>query len=540
MKIAHKLALSLAIPCSLLIVIELMGERAVTAQNSSIKTIYEDRVVPLRDLKVIADAYAVSVIDTANKTNAGIITAEAGRQELKKAESLIHERWNTYKATYLTPEEKKLADGADNLFNPADQSVTALIHYLDDKQGYIPNQLNEFDGPLYKFIDPISNQINKLVELQLNVVESEYEHSNEINKTNSLMNWIISIAAVSLSLFAGFLIIKHLVNKLGGEPEEVANIANEVAKGNLALRFHSSVPRGSVMEAMQKMDMQLKNILTEVSKISEQVFVTAQELETSSNKSISDLGTQQQDTVQVAAAMNEMTATVAEVARNAQGASQATLNADNEVKDGALLIIDAIDAIHDLSREVEASAQAVSVLSVDSNEIGKVMEVIKNIAEQTNLLALNAAIEAARAGEQGRGFAVVADEVRTLASRTRASTQDIQAMIHRLQAGVSNAVTIMEKGRAEALQTVEITGKTQGILNNIKLSVSQISNVNLQIATAAEQQSMVAEEIHRNIISINHVTDSNVSAAHQVKHYGKEFLDTSQRLQQEISYFKLA
>ena len=331
------------------------------------------------------------------------------------------------------------------------------------------------------------------------------------------------------------------MNTLGGEPEDVAKIANDIAKGNLAIPLdRSKAPPGSVMEAMHKMDLQLKSILTEVSTISQQVFSAAQELEICSSKSIRDLGTQQQETIQVAAAMNEMTATVAEVARNAQGASQATLDVDNEVKDGATLIIDAMNAINDISREAEASAQAVSILSVDSIEIGKVMEVIRNIAEQTNLLALNAAIEAARAGEQGRGFAVVADEVRTLASRTHASTQDIQAMVLRLQTGVANAVTIMEKGRAEALHTVEITGRTQGVLNSIKLSISQISNVNLQIATAAEEQSMVAEEIHRNIVNINQVTDVTVSAAHQVKHYGNELLETSRKLHTQISYFKLA
>ena len=199
MKTAYKLAL--AVPCALLLVIELMGQRAVTAQNTSIKTIYEDRVVPLKDLKIIADAYAVSVIDTANKANAGIITAEVSLQEIQKARLLIQDRWSAYKSTYLTPEEKKLADEASDLFKPADESVAALIQYLSDKRGFIPNQLNEFDGPLYKSVDPISNQINKLVELQLRVVADEYKNSNNIKKENTVLNWIISFIALSLSLF---------------------------------------------------------------------------------------------------------------------------------------------------------------------------------------------------------------------------------------------------------------------------------------------------------------------------------------------------
>ena len=540
MKIAYKLAFALAIPSVLLLLVTVLGERAVKGQNHSIETIYADRVVPLRDLKVIADAYAVSVIDTTNKTNAGLLTAENSAKALKAAKEIISSKWQGYLATYLTSEEKKLADEADRLFKPADKSLNELIHFLQDKHGLIPNQLEAFDGPMYSNIDPISNQINKLVELQLSVVEAEYRHSNEIYRTNTIINWSTTAAALLLSIFARSIIIRCLLEQLGGEPQEVADIANEIAKGNLALVFKNDRPRtNSVMEAMQKMNVQLKNILTEVHAISDHVLLTAQELEHSSNKSIRDLGTQQQETVQVAAAMNEMTATAAEVARNAQGASRATMNADDEVRDGAAHVTEAMQAIKDLSREVEATSEAISVLSTDSTEIGKVMEVIRNIAAQTNLLALNAAIEAARAGEQGRGFAVVADEVRTLASRTHASTQDIQAMIDRLQSGVENAVSIMKKGRSEATQTVELTGKTQDVFSNIKLSISQLNSVNLQIATAAEEQTMVAEEIHRNIVNINQVTELTVSAAHQAKHYGKELLESSRKLQSQISYFKI-
>jgi methyl-accepting chemotaxis protein len=541
MKVAHKLIVTLAIPCTLLVIIGMLGQRAVNTQNQSIKTIYEDRVVPLRDLKIIADAYAVSIIDATNKTNAGLMAAEVCLSELQKAKALIRERWNSYRVTYLTPEEKQLVKEAERLFKPADQIVEQLIQFLYEKRGIVATQLNEFDGELYLHIDPISNEINKLVELQLNVVENEYTNSNKIKSTNTVLNWTIILVALALSISAGILIIRHLMSRLGGEPEDVARIANEVASGNLAINLGKfNLPQGSIMEAMQKMDMRLKTIINEVSNISNLILTSAQELDISSENSIHALGTQQQDTVQVATAMHEMTATVAEVARNAQDASRSTIDADGEVRDGAVLILDTMHAVNDLSREVEASAQAISSLSADSIEIGKVMEVIRNIADQTNLLALNAAIEAARAGEQGRGFAVVADEVRTLASRTRASTQDIQVMVNRLQSGVANAVTIMEKGRAEASRAVEITSKTQNVLNRIELSVSHISNLNLQIATAAEEQSMVAEEIHRSVVSINQVTDLTADTAYRVKHYGKELLETSEKLHKQMRFFKLA
>ncbi|THB70290.1 MAG: methyl-accepting chemotaxis protein [Gammaproteobacteria bacterium] len=209
----------------------------------------------------------------------------------------------------------------------------------------------------------------------------------------------------------------------------------------------------------------------------------------------------------VATAMTEMSATVHEVARNATEAAEAAQRADEETSKGKMVVSQAIEAIDLLASEVNDAAQVIHRLEQDSDEIGAVLDVIRGIAEQTNLLALNAAIEAARAGEQGRGFAVVADEVRTLAQRTQQSTQEIQNMIERLQSGAQDAVKAMEQGRSRAQVGVEQAAEAGTSLETIAQAVGTISDMNTQIATAAEEQSVVAEEINLNIVSISDMAD---------------------------------
>ncbi|MFA5627780.1 MAG: PAS domain-containing methyl-accepting chemotaxis protein [Thiohalomonadaceae bacterium] len=218
---------------------------------------------------------------------------------------------------------------------------------------------------------------------------------------------------------------------------------------------------------------------------------------------------QQSETDQVATAITEMSASVQEVARNAQNTADAADKADNEAREGHQVVGNTSSAIGRLAGEIEKAAAVIQQLEERSNDISSVLEVIRGIADQTNLLALNAAIEAARAGEQGRGFAVVADEVRTLASRTQQSTQEIQTMIENLQAGARSAVEVMQLSRKQADNSVDQARLAASSLNSITSSVGVITDMSAQIAAAVEEQSAVSEEINRNIISIRQVSDAN-------------------------------
>jgi len=262
------------------------------------------------------------------------------------------------------------------------------------------------------------------------------------------------------------------------------------------------------------------------------------ELSVVTEKSGELTSTQQSESQQLAAAMNEMAATAQEVAKNASDAATAVHEAESSAQHSAEIAVEAMCAMDNLVAEVEGAAGVITQLENDSSSIGMVLDVIKGIAEQTNLLALNAAIEAARAGEQGRGFAVVADEVRTLASRTQESTNEIQSMIEKLQSGTRAAVKVMmhakelgEGGSAQTEATAEALAEISG-------TIKSISDMTTQIASAAEEQTAVAEEMSRNIVSISEVADSTVAGSMQTAETTERLKSLSEQLQSSLGEYR--
>lgn len=256
-----------------------------------------------------------------------------------------------------------------------------------------------------------------------------------------------------------------------------------------------------------------------------------------SNKATEGTRNQQNNTAQVASAINEMATSVQAVAENAKEASTAANKTDKIVSEGNVVVENNLAALRGLASKVDEAAAVIEKLESHSSNIGIVLEVIKGIADQTNLLALNAAIEAARAGEQGRGFAVVADEVRTLASRTQESTAEINQTIELLQSEAQNAVAVMESGRQQAhigLEQAKATGET---FDAIAKAVTVISEMNAQIASAGEQQAIVVDEINRNIIDINEIAEEGANDANTMANSCENLVDKSGELKSSVEQF---
>ncbi|MCF1182294.1 methyl-accepting chemotaxis protein [Marichromatium gracile] len=324
---------------------------------------------------------------------------------------------------------------------------------------------------------------------------------------------------------------------------QVAGRLDEIAHGKGDLT-HRLVAEGrdelaDLARAFNAFVDKIQQLIVEVNAASAQLASAAEQLSANSSESRNQVQLQQRESEQVATAMNQMTATVQGVAQNANETARAVSTTLREATSGEAVVRHSVDSIDALAEAVEGAAEVINRLSADSDDIGRVLEVIRAIAEQTNLLALNAAIEAARAGEQGRGFAVVADEVRTLADRTRHSTEEIREMIERLQQNADSAVKAMHAGRVKARDSVSQAGEAGQSLKTISASVERISDMANQIASAAEQQSAVTEEINRNITNIAHSIETTLGGSEQSAQASDQVAQLAAQLHHLMARFKV-
>ncbi|MGV8916876.1 MAG: methyl-accepting chemotaxis protein [Pseudomonas sp.] len=290
---------------------------------------------------------------------------------------------------------------------------------------------------------------------------------------------------------------------------------------------------------MQQMTVSLRELIGGIGDGVRQIASAAEQLSAVTAQTSVGVTSQREETDQVATAMNQMTATVTEVARNAEEASHAAIQADQQAREGDKVVCEAIAQIERLAVEVVNSTRAMNQLRQESDKIGSVLDVIKSVSQQTNLLALNAAIEAARAGEAGRGFAVVADEVRGLAQRTQQSTEEIEELIAALHNGTQQVAATLDNSRALTDSSVELSRRAGSSLEQITRTVSTIQNMNQQIATAGEQQSAVAEEITRSVLNVRDIAEQTATASQQTAASSIELAKLGSHLQRLVGKFKV-
>ncbi|EJK2115000.1 chemotaxis protein [Vibrio navarrensis] len=331
---------------------------------------------------------------------------------------------------------------------------------------------------------------------------------NEVNaRFWSTAQWQLFLCLVIAgAILTGLIIsIRKMLNLLGGEPNDVRKAVQAVAQGHIQTSFDTQAPQGSIYQAVQEMSRSLAQMITNLDSSMHALRGELASVESRSDSIAHLSASQQQSTAMIATAMTEMASSANHVADSASDTARNTDEADKQSQHTQKLINNTVANIQGLANQLGTASQAVADLDQDVNNIVKVLDVIGDIAEQTNLLALNAAIEAARAGEQGRGFAVVADEVRNLAGRTQASTKEIQQMINNLQQGSRNAIQTMEVCAETSQSTVVESKNASDALQQIVIALESISSMSQQIATAAAEQTQVSDDIAKRI---NMIEDS--------------------------------
>nr|WP_122309636.1 methyl-accepting chemotaxis protein [Pseudomonas syringae] len=375
------------------------------------------------------------------------------------------------------------------------QLETSLMAYRTTLQNF-----KAATGTIVQARKEMTTQGQDIVKISEDMYKLQLDRRDQESAQARTTQIVCTLLAMILGIIAAVIITRQITRPL----QETLAVVDRIASGDLTqtLAVTRRDELGVLQQGIQRMGSTLRELIGGIRDSVVQIASAAEELSAVTEQTSAGVNSQKVETDQVATAMHEMSATVAEVARNAEQASQAASNADREARDGDKVVGEAIAQIERLANEVGRSADAMTQLEQESDKIGKVMDVIKAVAEQTNLLALNAAIEAARAGEQGRGFAVVADEVRALAHRTQTSTQEVEQMISAIQAGSSATVESMQRSTQEVHSTRKTAEDAGESLRQITDSVLEINNRNLQIAAASEQQAHVARDVDRSLVSI--------------------------------------
>ena len=353
--------------------------------------------------------------------------------------------------------------------------------------------------------------------------------------------WLCLVLGLGLVICASlaWLFPRQVLVPLGHLLDRLRDMAH--GEGDLTARMpvEGRDELGEVARGFNEFVGKLHGLIRQVADNTVAVSHAAAELSTVTTQASQLITHQQTSTEQVATAVSQMASTVQSVAHTTSQAAEAASQADRDAESGRQIVDQSMAAIQDLAGDVEQAADVIHQLERETSDIDKVVVVIRGIADQTNLLALNAAIEAARAGEQGRGFAVVADEVRTLAARTQQSTGEIQAMIQRLQQGAEAAVSAMQRGRDKAQASVD---KAEGAANSLSLiadTVRTISDMNTQVASAVEEQSAVTDDIARNVEQIRNTSHDSAEAAHEASRTGSELARLAAQLEGLIRHFRL-
>lgn len=543
MTLKMQLILAVAVPCLALLLVGGAGLRSMGSIQQQSTELYKNTATPMRAMAEVVSRIPrmrvgidmMLLQDTSLKDEKGVLT----RVKESREEDIPEMRHAMQQAvTAQTDPDARI--NAEKLLNQFEQmektELTPLLQALE--QGDMDAARAIYRDRYTVTYGAMRKDANTLLDGLLKQAQQRHERGERSYDSGWTQMAGIITAAIFISLLVSLLILINLKRRVGFLQQYIGYAAEHLALDSRG-KLSGNDEFAEVTESFNHFVSKIRNAIAQVATNSHQLASTADNVASKALLTQQNCATQRDRTVQVATAIHEMGATVSEIAGNASQAAEVAKQAHEQADAGAGMVSLARHGVIGLSDEIAQVTEVIESLAMQTNSIGSILDTIRSISEQTNLLALNAAIEAARAGEQGRGFAVVADEVRNLANRSAASTAEIQSMILRLQEQSGRAVSAMSQGRNRSLSVVSQADEANGALGQITTFITQINDMNIHVATATEEQSSVVNEVNRNVEDINQLTMETADIANQLTESSLCLQQLSVELDKLVGIFRL-
>jgi len=522
----------------LLLLMLIMGAYAlynIKKSSNFVQHLYENRIGALEELKIVSDAINVGLVQNTSKVRNHQLQWSDGIKAIEDSKTRLHEQWDKYRAEKMDAQEKAFSDDIDASLKQADGAFAQVVALMraQDETG-----LGDYMGhSFFPTVDPIIRNLDQLQQLQATKAQGVYQTVVMGGDNTLLLTVVMIAAALILGIWLGQTITSGINKPLIFINQALARIADGDLTGSVEVRGSNEI--GQILKSTNAMKQKLASLVQEINSGVSGVFEASTQLASASQRVAASSTTQTEATSSVAAAVEQLTTSIEQSASNATEAERRAKQSQEMSAKGEIEVQQAAAEMTQIAESVSQTASQMAVLGEEAQKIGSIVDAIKDVADQTNLLALNAAIEAARAGEQGRGFAVVADEVRKLAERTGKSAQEITRMVNTIQEYTAKASSSMEQGSERVTEGVARANTAGVSMHDINNSSVVVLDAVGDISSALSEQKSASIDIAKNVERIAQITEENSLAVSNVSSAATHLEVLANGLRQSASRFKL-